>query len=139
MYQALEGQKKIKENSRDLRRPSEINYRDEPVAFFFLLFGIVFEALTQRPKDSNATDSEVVFELLQALQRVLRPAVCGRSIYQEAIFSETLDILGRLVLTSPPNTKAIVIKIAKNLCLNHPSAIGGRRLALKPFQFTVYC
>ena len=130
MFQALEGRKKVEAKSRESRKPSEINYRDEPVAFFFLLFGIVFEALTQRPKDSNTADKELVFELLQALQRVLRPAVCGRSIYQEAIFSETLDVLGRLVLTSPPNTKITVIKIAKNLCLDHPSAIGGQRSAL---------
>ena len=128
IFQALDGQKKIEEKSPSARKPSEINYRDEPVAFFFLLFGIVFEALTQRPKDNSAAHKESVLELLQALQRILRPAVSGRSIYQEAIFSETLDVLGRLVLTSPSGTKITIAKIAKNLVLTHPSAIGGQRL-----------
>ena len=129
MFQALDGQKKIEQKSRESRKPSEINYRDEPVAFFFLLFGIVFEALIQKPRESNIANKEPTLELLQALQRILRPAVSGRSIYQEAIFSETLDVLGRLVLTSTPTAKVIVVKIAKNLCLNHPSAIRGPRLA----------
>lgn len=130
IFQALDGQKKIEEKSSGTRKPSDINYCDEPVAFFFLLFGIVFEALIQKPKDNNAAHKESVLELLQALQRILRPAVSGRSIYQEAIFSETLDVLGRLVFTSPSNTKVTIVKIAKNLVINHPSAIGGQRLGL---------
>ncbi|KAJ6264712.1 hypothetical protein Dda_0862 [Drechslerella dactyloides] len=100
-----------------------INYRDEPVAFFFVLFGIAFEALVGRPGGSEIlATKEQILEVLQALKKILHPAVSGHAIYQEAIFTETIDLLDRLVLTEGLPIQLAVVEIARGLCISHPSA-----------------
>lgn len=104
-------------------RGIDINYRDEPVAFFFVLFGIAFEALATRPgqADSLATHEQTL-EILQALKKILHPSVSGHAIYREAIFSETMDLLDRLVLTEGLDVQGVIVEIARALCVAHPSA-----------------
>ncbi|EEA26898.1 hypothetical protein TMatcc_004818 [Talaromyces marneffei ATCC 18224] len=98
-----------------------INYRDEPVAFFFVLFGLAFEALV----DQSISPSQRL-EILQALAKILRPSVAGNAIYQDAVFSETVDTLDRLVLTEGHNIQTVIVEMARNLSLDHPSAKGGQ-------------
>ncbi|KAM0284825.1 hypothetical protein ACHAQH_001746 [Verticillium albo-atrum] len=102
---------------------SDINYRDEPVAFFFVLFGIAFEALATRPgqTDSLATQEQNL-AILQALKKILHPSVSGHAIYRDAIFSETMDLLDRLVLTEGLDVQGVIVEIARALCVSHPSA-----------------
>ncbi|KAH6694110.1 HEAT repeat protein [Plectosphaerella plurivora] len=71
---------------------SDINYRDEPVAFFF--------ALATRPGQQNLA-------ILQALKKILHPS---------AIFSETMDLLDRLVLTEGLDVQGVIVEIARALC-----------------------
>lgn len=99
----------------------DINYRDEPVAFFFVLFGLAFEALVDQ-----STSSAQRIEILQALKRILRPVISGNAIYQDAIFSETMDNLDRLVFTEGIPIQNVIVEIARNLSLDHPSAKGGQ-------------
>ncbi|KAK8076747.1 hypothetical protein PG994_004019 [Apiospora phragmitis] len=101
----------------------EINYRDEPVAFFFVLFGVAFEALATRPgqADSLATQEQTL-EILQALKKIVHPSVSGHAIYRDAIFSETMDLLDRRVLTEGLDVQAVIVEIARALCVAHPSA-----------------
>lgn len=99
----------------------DINYRDEPVAFFFVLFGLAFEALV----DQSTTSAQRI-EILQALKRILRPVISGNAIYQDAIFSETMDNLDRLVFTEGIPIQNVIVEIARNLSLDHPSAKGGQ-------------
>jgi hypothetical protein len=105
-------------------KSSDINYRDEPVAFFFVLFGLAFEALAGRAGESQTSKAQIL-EILQALKKILRPSVSGQAIYQEVVFGETMDMLDRLVLTEALNVQAVIVEIARNLCLGHPSARTG--------------
>lgn len=101
---------------------SDINYRDEPAAFFFVLFGIVIEALTTR---SEGLDGEnQTLEILSALKRILRPSVSGNAIFQDTIFSETVELFDRLALTEGLEVQVVIVDIARNLCVTHPSARG---------------
>lgn len=120
VFDALEGRESPETNGDDAK-PSGINYRDEPVAFFFVLFGLAFEALVSRSGDSQ-TGRDHTLDILQALKKILRPSVSGQAIYQEVIFSETMDMLDRLVLTESLNVQSVIVEIARNLCLGHPSA-----------------
>lgn len=92
------------------------------MAFFFVLFGISFEALVGRSSSEEATAPSRTVEVVQSLHKILRPSVAGLAIYQEAIFSETMDILDRLVLTEGIEVQSVIVQIARNLCLSHPSA-----------------
>ena len=101
---------------------SNINYRDEPVAFFFVLFGIVIEALVTRPGNDSPTAEAQTLEILSALKNILRPSVSGNAIFQDAVFSETIELFDRLALTEGLDVQMIIVDIARNLCLTHPSA-----------------
>lgn len=95
----------------------DINYREEPVAFFFVLFGLAFEALVDQ-----STLASQRLEILQALKRILRPIISGNAIYQDAIFSETMDTFDRLVLTEAIPIQTVIVEIAQSLSLDHPAA-----------------
>ncbi|KAJ5570203.1 uncharacterized protein N7459_009633 [Penicillium hispanicum] len=99
----------------------DINYREEPVAFFFVLFGLAFESLV----DQGTSPSQRL-EILQALKRILRPIISGNAIYQDAIFSETMDTFDRLVLTESTPIQTVIVEIAQNLSLDHPAAKSDR-------------
>lgn len=85
-----------------------------------MLFGLAFEALVDQ-----STSATQRLEILQALKRILRPIISGNAIYQEAIFSETMDSLDRLALTEGTPVQNVIVEIARNLALDHPSAKSG--------------
>lgn len=101
---------------------NDINYRDEPVAFFFVLYGIAFEALAAKPGSESLATQDQKLEILVALKKILHPSVSGHAIYREAIFSETMDLLDRLVLTEGLDVQSVIVQIARSLCISHPSA-----------------
>ncbi|TKA22700.1 hypothetical protein B0A50_07793 [Salinomyces thailandicus] len=107
------------------RKSAGINYREEPAAFFFVLFGLAFESLAVRSNDDDSTTRQRNLDILQALKKILRPSVSGNAIYQEVIFSETVDLLSRMVLTESLTVQSVVVEIARNLCVAHPSSRQG--------------
>ncbi|KAI0378753.1 ARM repeat-containing protein [Hypomontagnella monticulosa] len=123
VFDALDGKEADASGTNGQSKSADINYRDEPVAFFFVLFGIAFEALATRSgqTDSLATQEQTL-EILQALKKILHPSVSGHAIYREAIFSETMDLLDRLVLTEGLDVQGVIVEIARALCVAHPSA-----------------
>ena len=104
----------------------DINYREEPAAFFFVLFGIAFEALASRTTGDEVAASTRKLEILRALKKILQPAIAGTAIYQEVIFSETMDLLDRMVLMEGADIQSVIVEIARNLCLVHPSSRAGQ-------------
>ena len=96
----------------------DMSFREEPVAFFFILFGLAFEALVTQARE----DPSQALSILQALRKILTPAVCGNAIYEDAVFTETTDTLDRLALTSTRETQGVLVEIARNLSLDHVAA-----------------
>lgn len=117
VFDAVYG-KKDSAQTNGLTPKTSINYRDEPVAFFFVLFGIVIEALVGG--SSNPADT---LKILSALKKILSPSVAGNAIFQDAIFSETVESFDRLALTEGLAAQSILVDIAKALCITHPSAV----------------
>jgi hypothetical protein len=125
VFDALDGKTEFTEtNGTSVSKSPEINYRAEPVAFFFVLFGLAFEALVGRSGESHVSRAQTL-EILRALKKILKPSVSGQAIYQEVVFSETMDMFDRLVLTESLSVQAVIVEIARNLCLEHPSARKG--------------
>lgn len=122
VFDALDGKEADAPATNGHSKGNDINYRDEPVAFFFVLFGIAFEALVARPGSDALASKEQTLEILQALKKILHPSVSGHAIYREAIFSETMDLLDRLVLTEGLDVQGVIVQIARGLCISHPSA-----------------
>ena len=63
-------------------------------------------------------------EILSALKRILQPSVCGNAVFQDAVFAETMELFDRLALTEDLDVQLVIVDIARNLCLTHPSARG---------------
>lgn len=123
VFDALDGKESNGPGAHGANKNSGINYRDEPVAFFFVLFGLAFEALAIRPGqgDSLATQEQTL-DILQALKKILHPSVSGHAIYRPDVFSETMDLLDRLALTEGLDVQSVIVDIARALCVSHPSA-----------------
>ncbi|KJZ79005.1 hypothetical protein HIM_01778 [Hirsutella minnesotensis 3608] len=123
VFDALDGKEANGSAPNGTGKAPAINYRDEPVAFFFVLFGLAFEALATRPGQSESLESQQqTLDILEALKRILHPSVSGHAIYRPDVFSETMDLLDRLVLTDGLNIQAVIVEIARALCVTHPSA-----------------
>jgi HEAT repeat-containing protein 5 len=102
----------------------DISFREEPVAFFFILYGLAFEALVTQSRESPSQ----TLKILQALQKILRPAVSGSAIYQDTVFDETMDILDRLALTEGLEIQNALVDITRGLAVDHLAAksVAGR-------------
>ncbi|RKF71993.1 Pof6 interactor protein 1 [Golovinomyces cichoracearum] len=122
VFDALDDKKVDVPNKNDTSTGIEINYRDEPVAFFFVLFGITFESLATRPGSDLLAKNNQILETLQVLKKILHPSVSGHAIYKEAIFSETLELLDRFVLTEGLDVQRVIVQIGRGLCISHPFA-----------------
>ncbi|KAH7170561.1 armadillo-type protein [Dactylonectria macrodidyma] len=123
VFDALDGKESDGPSPSGKNKGSDINYRDEPVAFFFVLFGLAFEALATRSgqSDSLATQEQTL-AILKALKKILHPSVSGHAIYRPDVFSETMDLLDRLVLTEGLDVQRVIVEIASVLVVSHPSA-----------------
>ncbi|EHK48895.1 uncharacterized protein TrAtP1_000550 [Trichoderma atroviride] len=123
VFDALDGKELSETSPNGHAKVPGINYRDEPVAFFFVLFGLAFEALATRPgQDNSLATQEQMLAILQALKKILHPSVTGHAIYRPDVFSETMDLLDRLVLTEGLDVQSVIVEIARDLCVTHPSA-----------------
>ena len=108
-----------------MRKSTGINYREEPVAFFFVLFGLAFESLAVRSSEDDMITRQRNLDILHALKKILRPSVSGNAVYQEVVFAEAMDLLDRMVLTESLGVQSIIVEIARNLCMVHPSSRQG--------------
>ncbi len=77
--------------------------------------------MTGTQKDSSGHQPQTL-EILSALKKILRPSVSGTAIFQHVVFSETIELFDRLALTESLDVQYIIVEIARNLCLTHPSA-----------------
>ena len=89
-----------------------------------MLFGIVIESLLTRPGNDSSNTNSQTLGALSALKRILRPSVSGNAVFQDAVFAETMELFDRLALTESLDVQLVIVDIARNLCLTHPSAKG---------------
>lgn len=126
VFAALDDKQTETENGEGIvRKNTGINYREEPVAFFFVLYGLAFESLAVRTDDDDVLTRQRNLDILEALKKILRPSVSGNAVYQEVVFAETMDLLDRMILTESLGMQAVIVEIARNLCLVHPSSRQG--------------
>ncbi|MCJ1385140.1 hypothetical protein MMC17_008259 [Xylographa soralifera] len=121
VFDALDGKTGNLRRNDAVSNRNDISYRDEPVAFFFILYGISFEALVKRPDMDTQNTNDQTLEILLALKRILRPSVSGHAVYQDVVFSETMELFDRLALTEGFAVQGAIVEITRKLCLTHPS------------------
>ncbi|KAH8921192.1 ARM repeat-containing protein [Atractiella rhizophila] len=88
--------------------------RDDPAAYFFVLYGLAYEVLAAPSLNQEpATTASVFKTAIFAIEGLVQPPIAGQSLFQDNIFEELLSLMLRLVMTESP---AIQIRIA-NLML----------------------
>lgn len=75
--------------------------RGEPTAFFYIVFGLVYDALTNASTDaaSGLTSREGSIAALQTLKHLVRPEYSGRAILEPIIFKEFSSLCYRMAVT----------------------------------------
>ncbi|KAM0751074.1 ARM repeat-containing protein [Meredithblackwellia eburnea MCA 4105] len=90
--------------------------RDSPSLFFWVLFGLSFEALCAAPPPAGATSAaQVQVIALESLVGLIRPEVSGPALLQASLFEELCNLCYRLVITEGPVIKVHVMDIAVQL------------------------
>jgi len=75
--------------------------RNEPTAFFFVLFGLVYDALATSSTDSTSTNAiqETTVTALEALKCLVCPEYSGKAILDAVIFNEFSSLCYRMAMT----------------------------------------
>lgn len=90
--------------------------RDEPALFFWVLFGLSYEALCTSPPPAGDTPPALVQAIaLEALTGLIRPEVSGSALLQASLFEELCNLCYRLAITEGPEIKLHVMEIAVQL------------------------
>jgi HEAT repeat-containing protein 5 len=99
---------------------NQSNYRGEPVAFFFIIYGLCFQTLLKMINRDDAESKRIIPIVLGGLKKFLRPSISGNAIYKGFVFAETTDLLDRLVLMENADVQIAVVQIASSLAKNQP-------------------
>lgn len=84
---------------------------DDPTSFFYVVFGLVYEALTQSSADSatSVATRDVTITALQALASLVKPEYAGSAILEPTIFEEFSNLCYRLAMTEPPEVQVHLV------------------------------
>ncbi|KIK61652.1 hypothetical protein GYMLUDRAFT_73165 [Collybiopsis luxurians FD-317 M1] len=88
--------------------------REEPTTFFYVVFGLVYEALAAASTDSLANSSARQASLiasLQALKSLVRPEYAGKAILDPTTFDEFISVCYRLAMTESAPIQIHLIEV----------------------------
>ncbi|KAG7093998.1 hypothetical protein E1B28_007627 [Marasmius oreades] len=100
-----------RESARDLESPNKS--RDEPAVFFYVIFGLVYEALATSTSDSTDSASRQAFmsTALQALKSLVKPEYAGKAILEPTIFDEFISVCYRIAMTEAASVQVHLIEV----------------------------
>lgn len=113
---AMDGQEPKQNGSGTLVQPAR--GREEPTAFFYVLFGLVFEALSTSSSESSHTPSShqsVLISALRALKSLVRPEYSGNVLAEPTIFDELISQCYRLAMTEPASVHIDLIEMLASM------------------------
>ncbi|KAF7331836.1 Clathrin-coated vesicle protein [Mycena kentingensis (nom. inval.)] len=88
--------------------------RSEPTMFFFVLFGLVYEALATASADANSTSptrQSTVIAALQTLKCLVRPEYAGNAILEASILDEFLSLCYRMAMTETAAIQTHLVEV----------------------------
>ena len=109
---AMDGQELKQNQSVDSAQPSR--RREEPTAFFYVLFGLVFEALSTSLSESSYTPlshQTILISALRALKSLVRTEYSGNVLSEPTVSDELISQCYRLAMTEPANVHIDLIEM----------------------------
>ncbi|KAG6906802.1 hypothetical protein DXG01_012050 [Tephrocybe rancida] len=110
-------------------KPTPTIKREEPTAFFYVVFGLVYEALVTSSADSTSSSSvrrSLVKSALQALKSLVRPEYSGNAIKEPTIFDEFVSLCYRIAMTEPAGVQIHLLDMLSSFASSqeHKSSSG---------------
>ena len=101
--------------------------RKEPTAFFYVIFGLVYEALATSSADTSSTSTRHsgVVAALQALKCLVRPEYSGNAILEPTIFEEFISLCYRMGMTETPAIQVHVVEMLAIFAATQSSSLSG--------------
>jgi hypothetical protein len=91
--------------------------------FFFVIFGLVYEALADSTSESAgpaSTHQLAVTAALEALKYLARPEFSGRALQESVVFDELVNLCYRIVMTESAVVQPYLVEAIAPLAM-HPS------------------
>ncbi|KAH9948465.1 ARM repeat-containing protein [Amylocystis lapponica] len=111
--------------SQDDKSNGTTSVREEPTAFFFVVFGLVYETLVTSVPDSDAAAHRTSIVALKALKCLVQEKYCGKVFNDTAIFEELVNLFYRMALTEASNVQVYLVETIASLAHNLTSKKGG--------------
>ncbi|OCH91331.1 clathrin-coated vesicle protein [Obba rivulosa] len=92
--------------------------RNEPATFFYVLFGLVFEALVTSDPNSDGMSKRTSIISLQALRCLVQRKYCGNVFNDSAILDELVTLCYRMALTEPSTIQVYLVDAVSALAQN---------------------
>ncbi|GBE87132.1 clathrin-coated vesicle protein [Sparassis crispa] len=93
-------------------------HRDEPTAFFFVVFGLVYETLVASVPDSDIATQRTSIIALRALKCLVQNKYCGNVFNESPIFDELINLFYRMALTEPSGVQIYLVETLASLSQN---------------------
>ncbi|KAF9269100.1 clathrin-coated vesicle protein [Marasmius fiardii PR-910] len=87
--------------------------RDEPALFFYVIFGLVYEALSSSTSDSTNSSSRQasISTALQALKSLVKPEYAGKAILEPTILDEFISVCYRIAMTETASIQVHLVEV----------------------------
>jgi hypothetical protein len=103
--------------------------REEPAAFFFVVFGLVYETLSTSSADSASTISTrepTLIAALHALKSLVRPEYSGMALVDSPTFDEFISLCYRMAMTESAGIQVHLVEMLTVLATSRSQAGNGR-------------
>ncbi|KAG8716699.1 hypothetical protein FRC08_008984 [Ceratobasidium sp. 394] len=103
--------------------PTDKGMRKGPTECFFVILGLVYEALSTVSSDSTATPESRAIALtsVQVLAYLIRPEYAGQAVLDAPIFEELIALWYRMSMTEPWEVQAYLVGAVASLVRSHQS------------------
>ncbi|KAF8584408.1 ARM repeat-containing protein [Ramaria rubella] len=111
---AMDGKETITPLNQQLRT------RSEPSAFFFIIFGLVYDALAASSTDATSVDTsrETTVTALEALKSLVRPEFSGKAILDPVVFEEFSNLCYRMAMTESAAVQVHLVEVVAALAIS---------------------
>ncbi|KAL0960465.1 hypothetical protein HGRIS_005508 [Hohenbuehelia grisea] len=103
----------------DAEPPKPSGPQTEPKAFFLVIFGLAFEALSTSSVESSSSSNRdrIVIACLQVLRHLVTPAYCGKAILEPTTFDEFTNLCYRLAMTESAAIQVPLVEMLVSLAV----------------------
>ena len=97
----------------------ERSVRQDHCVFFFIIFGLVYEALSNGTVDSTiSTRQPAIIAALQILKYLVKPQFSGRALQDPATCDEFTNLCYRMAMTETIDIQVHLIEVLVTLAMN---------------------